>query len=59
MLFCLKQLAVEYQYGLRPIHSTEHAALHLYNDILRQLESKLFINLSKAETIGHNISLKN
>ena len=52
------------QYGFRPRISAEHAALHLYNDILHQLDLKktpfsIFIDLSKAfDTIDHTLLLR-
>ena len=55
----------EYQYGFRPGYSTEHAALHLYNCLLNDMDKNqnpfgIFLDLSKAfDTIDHSILLKN
>ena len=38
--FTINQLFTDCQYGFRPKMSTEHAALHLYNEILHQLNLK-------------------
>ena len=52
------------QYGFRPKHSTEHAALQLHDYIIRQLDINktpfsIFIDLSKAfDTIDHTILFK-
>ena len=47
------------QYGFRPKHSNEHAALQLHDYIIRQLDINknpfcIFIDLSRAfDTIDH------
>ena len=51
------------QYGFRPGHSTEHAALELVDKITSQMDNNetpinIFLDLSKAfDTIDHNILL--
>ena len=51
------------QYGFRPGHSTEHAALELVDKITTQMDNNetpiyIFLDLSKAfDTIDHNILL--
>ena len=51
------------QYGFKPGHSTEHAALELVDKITFQMDNNetpinIFLDLSKAfDTIDHNILL--
>ena len=52
------------QYGFRPKHSTEHAALELIDRIINKMDTNeiplnIFLDLSKAfDTIDHTILLK-
>ena len=51
------------QYGFRTGHSTEHAALHLVNDLTKQMDTgkvptNIYIDLSKSfDTLEHSILL--
>ena len=57
------KLSNQNQYGFRPGHSTEHAALELVDKITSQMDNNetpinIFLDLSKAfDTIDHNILL--
>ena len=58
-MFCL----FDYQYGFRPKHSTEHAALELIDRIINKMDTNeiplnIFLDLSKAfDAIDHTILL--
>ena len=53
------------KFGFQRQHSTDHAIVHLVNEILKSFESNcytlgVFIDLTKAfDTVDHNILLKN
>ena len=61
--FSNKQLAFENQYGFRPGHSTEYAALELTDRIITDMDKNhiplnIYLDLSKAfDTLNHNILL--
>ena len=62
--FTENNLISDCQYGFRPKHSTEHAALQFHDYILTQLDNgktpfSIFIDLSKAfDTIDHSILIQ-
>ena len=38
--FTKSNILSDFQYGFRPQHSTEHAALHFHSDLMQRLDSK-------------------
>ena len=62
--FIHNKLFSDYQYGFRPKHCTEHAALQFHDHIIHQLDIgktpfSICIDLSKAfDTIDHSILIK-
>ena len=61
--FIENDILYEKQFGFQKQHSTEHAIIHLVNDIFKSFDSNkytlgVFIDLTKAfDTVDHNILL--
>ena len=62
--FSENNISYKKQFGFQKQHSTDHAIVHLVNEILKSFENNcytlgVFIDLTKAfDTVDHNILLK-